>query len=143
MARSAGLFDLDERYAALSTTGYPLERLSGAVEALFARLDAHLKERGYLATGGRTTDASIIDAPRQRNTDGRPAGPVEHRLIGLGRHSIGGFQREVQRLKQTVSHFWRQADLARRPTQSRPELSVPRRPAPRPDHQKREQRHAA
>ncbi len=40
-----------------------------AVEALFARFDAHVKERGYLAMGGQMIDASIIEAPRQRNTD--------------------------------------------------------------------------
>jgi transposase, IS5 family len=40
-----------------------------AVAALFARFDAHLRERGYLAMGGQMIDASIIAAPRQRNTD--------------------------------------------------------------------------
>jgi len=40
-----------------------------AVDALFARFDAHLKEQGYLAMGGQMIDASIIEAPRQRNTD--------------------------------------------------------------------------
>lgn len=42
---------------------------AGAVEALFARFDAHLKEQGYLAMGGQMIDASIIEAPRQRNTN--------------------------------------------------------------------------
>jgi len=158
MARQPGLFDLDERYAALSKSGDPLERLSAvvdfemfraeldralarsdrsrggrppfdavlmfktlilqslygladeqtefqirdrlsfmrflgldlhgrvpdartiwlfrehltkarAVEALFARFDAHLRDSGYLAMGGQMIDASIIEAPRQRNTD--------------------------------------------------------------------------
>lgn len=158
MAQSPGFFDLDDRYAALSATGDPLERLTAvvdfdmfraaldaalnrsdrakggrppfdavlmfkvlvlqslyglsdeqtefqvrdrlsfmrflgldlhgrvpdartiwlfretltkaqAVEALFARFDAHLKEQGYLAMGGQMIDASIIEAPRQRNTD--------------------------------------------------------------------------
>jgi IS5 family transposase len=159
MSSGPGLFDLDERYAALSATGDPLDRLSSAVDfemfrpaldatlkrsdrskggrppmdavlmfkvlvlqslygladeqtefqirdrlsfmrflgldlhgrvpdartiwlfretltrakavdALFARFDAHLKERGYLAMGGQMIDASIIEAPRQRNADG-------------------------------------------------------------------------
>ena len=158
MARPPGLFDLDERYAALSKSGDPLERLSAvvdfemfraeldmalarserskggrppfdavlmfkililqslygladeqtefqirdrlsfmrflgldlhgrvpdartiwlfrehltkarAVEALFARFDSHLRDSGYLAMGGQMIDASIIEAPRQRNTD--------------------------------------------------------------------------
>ena len=40
-----------------------------AIDALFARFDGHLRERGYLAMGGQMIDASIIEAPRQRNTD--------------------------------------------------------------------------
>lgn len=43
---------------------------SGAVERLFKRFDAHLRDAGYLAMGGQMIDASIIEAPRQRNTDG-------------------------------------------------------------------------
>ncbi len=45
---------------------------AGAVEALFNRCDAHLKERGYLAKVIKMIkmiDASNIEAPRQRNTD--------------------------------------------------------------------------
>jgi transposase, IS5 family len=41
----------------------------GAIDALFARFDAHLKSLGYLAMGGQIMDASIIAAPRQRMTD--------------------------------------------------------------------------
>lgn len=41
---------------------------AGAVEALFARFDAHLKASGYLAMGGQIVDASIVPAPRQRNS---------------------------------------------------------------------------
>ena len=40
-----------------------------AVDVLFTRFDAHLRECGYLAMGGQMIDASIIEAPRQRNTD--------------------------------------------------------------------------
>lgn len=42
---------------------------AGAVDGLFARFDARLKAKGYLAMPGQTIDASIIAAPRQRNTD--------------------------------------------------------------------------
>src|SRR3712207_2085066 len=41
---------------------------AGAVEALFARFDAALREAGYLAVGGQIADASIVAAPKQRNT---------------------------------------------------------------------------
>lgn len=162
MAGQPGLFDLDERYAALSRTGDPLERLAAvvdfevfradldtalarsdrskggrppmdavmmfkvlvlqalygladeqtefqirdrlsfmrflgldlhgrvpdartiwlfrelltrakAIDVLFARFDTHLRDRGYLAMGGQMIDASIIAAPRQRNTDAEKA----------------------------------------------------------------------
>ncbi len=42
---------------------------AGAIEELFASFDAHLKGQGYLAMSGQIVDASIIAAPRQRNTD--------------------------------------------------------------------------
>ena len=41
---------------------------AGAVEALFNQFDAYLKERGYLAMGGQIIDATIVPAPRQRNS---------------------------------------------------------------------------
>jgi IS5 family transposase len=41
-----------------------------AIEALFLRYERALTEAGYLAMGGQIVDASIIAAPRQRNTDG-------------------------------------------------------------------------
>lgn len=40
-----------------------------ALEKLFARFDAHLKQAGYLAMGGQIVDASIVAAPRQRMTE--------------------------------------------------------------------------
>lgn len=51
-----------------------------AVDALFARFDAHLKERGYLAMGGQIIHASIIEAPRQRNTDAEKEDLKEGRI---------------------------------------------------------------
>lgn len=40
-----------------------------AVDRLFSRFDAYLKEAGYLAMGGQIVDASIVAPPRQRMTD--------------------------------------------------------------------------
>ena len=42
---------------------------AGAIEDLFGTFDAHLKGQGYLAMSGQIVDASIMAAPRQRNTD--------------------------------------------------------------------------
>lgn len=37
-----------------------------AIDTLFARFDARLRDQGYLAMGGQIVDASIIAAPRPR-----------------------------------------------------------------------------
>jgi len=42
---------------------------AGAVDALFRRFDAALKAAGYLAMGGQIVDATIVAAPKQRNTE--------------------------------------------------------------------------
>ncbi|MCI0755754.1 IS5 family transposase [Teichococcus vastitatis] len=46
---------------------------TGAVEALFARFDATLRASGYLAMGGQIVDATIVAAPKQRNTEAERA----------------------------------------------------------------------
>jgi len=43
---------------------------AGAVENLFERFDRHLARAGYLAMGGQIVDATIVAAPKQRNSDG-------------------------------------------------------------------------
>src|ERR687894_2758226 len=42
---------------------------AGAVDALFAHFDTMLRSAGYLAMGGQIIDASIVTAPKQRNTE--------------------------------------------------------------------------
>ena len=42
----------------------------GALERLFERLDQAIKEAGYLPMSGQIVDASLVAAPRQRNTKG-------------------------------------------------------------------------
>jgi IS5 family transposase len=41
---------------------------AGLIEELFARFGQHLQAKGYIARGGQIIDASIVAAPRQRNT---------------------------------------------------------------------------
>ena len=41
---------------------------AGAVEGLFDQFDSYLKAKGYLAMGGQIIDATIVPAPRQRNS---------------------------------------------------------------------------
>lgn len=42
---------------------------AGAIQALFDRFDAALRANGYIAMSGQIVDASLIAAPKQRNTD--------------------------------------------------------------------------
>ncbi|MCQ0988816.1 IS5 family transposase [Jiella marina] len=42
---------------------------AGAIKNLFARFDKHLAKAGYLAMGGQIVDATIVAAPKQRNTE--------------------------------------------------------------------------
>jgi len=46
---------------------------AGTVDALFAQFDAMLRQAGYLAMGGQIVDASIVAAPKQRNTEAEKA----------------------------------------------------------------------
>ncbi len=46
---------------------------SGALDDLFGRLDRAITAAGYLPRGGQIVDASLVAAPRQRNTDAEKA----------------------------------------------------------------------
>jgi transposase, IS5 family len=46
---------------------------AGAIDNLFARFDKHLSKSGYLAKGGQIVDATIIQAPRQHNSQDEKA----------------------------------------------------------------------
>jgi IS5 family transposase len=42
---------------------------AGTIKPLFAWFDAALREAGYIAMGGQIVDASLISAPKQRNSE--------------------------------------------------------------------------
>lgn len=46
---------------------------AGAIQGLFDRFDRTLREAGYLAMSGQLLDATIVAAPKQRNSDGEKA----------------------------------------------------------------------
>jgi IS5 family transposase len=66
---------LSDRVPDAKTIWLLRERLTkaGAVETLFARFDAMLRERGYIPMSGQIVDASLVAAPRQRNTNAEKA----------------------------------------------------------------------
>lgn len=51
-----------------------------AIDKLFTRFDAALKERGYLAMGGQIIDATVVPAPKQRNTEAEKTAIKEGRV---------------------------------------------------------------
>jgi IS5 family transposase len=57
-------------------------RLDGkpAIEVLFARFEAALSAAGFLAKGGQIIDATIVAAPKQRNTEGEKRDIKEGRI---------------------------------------------------------------
>jgi hypothetical protein len=65
----------------LYPTGADASEVAGkpAFTVLFKRFEVALAAAGFLATGGQIIDASIVAAPKQRNTDG------EKRQIREGR----------------------------------------------------------
>ncbi|MCU0987958.1 MAG: IS5 family transposase [Acetobacteraceae bacterium] len=66
---------------------------AGAVERLFARFDATLRAAGYLAMGGQIVDATIVAAPKQRNTE------AERAAIKAG-HIPEGWAEKPAKLRQ-------------------------------------------
>jgi transposase len=63
-------FDLGAPTPDANTIRLFRERLTqaGALDALFADFDRCLRTRGYLPMGGQIVDATLVAAPKQRNT---------------------------------------------------------------------------
>jgi transposase, IS5 family len=55
---------------------------AGALDTLFADFDRQLKERGYLAMGGQIVDATLVAAPKQRNTQAEKDAIKEGKTAG-------------------------------------------------------------
>jgi transposase, IS5 family len=58
------------------------ERLTKAeaIEALFIRFDLAIREAGYIPMSGQIVDASLVSAPKQRNTDAEKKDVKEGRI---------------------------------------------------------------
>src|SRR5246127_4874871 len=53
---------------------------AGAIKRLFEQFDAMLRQAGYIAMSGQIIDASLVAAPRQRNTDDEKKAIKEGRI---------------------------------------------------------------
>ena len=66
-----------------------------AIEALFERFDGALSAAGFLAMSGQIIDASIVAAPKQRNTDGEKRDIKASRIPHNGRQSLPSCARKT------------------------------------------------
>ena len=73
---------------------------AGAVEDLFGRFDGYLKEKGYLAMGGQMIDATIVAAPRQRNSR------EENEAVKAGRTPEGWDQQPAKDRQKDKDARW-------------------------------------
>jgi len=67
-----------------------------APEALFADFDRQLREHGYLAIGGQIVDATLVAAPKQRNTE------AEKSAIKAGKTAAEIWPGEPARLRRRI-----------------------------------------
>ena len=102
------------------------ERLirAGATEELFATFDRELRRSGYLAMGGQIVDATLVSAPKQRNTDD------EKQAIKAGRRAAEIRPDQPTKAAQTDTQArWTVKTVRRREpagTQRRlPEIAIP------------------
>ena len=72
-------FDLGAATPDANTIRMFRERLTqgGALDMLFTDFDRQLKERGYLPMGGQIVDATLVAAPKQRNSEPEKAAVKE------------------------------------------------------------------
>jgi len=73
---------------------------TGAVERLLAQFDATLRAAGYLAMGGQIVDATIVAAPKQRNTE------AERAAIKAGQIPEGWTERPAKLRQKDCDARW-------------------------------------
>jgi hypothetical protein len=74
-----------------------------AIKPLFDRFDAALRAAGYIAMGGQIVDASLIAAPKQRNTEDEKVA-IKGREEALDRVEPGSrYRREMERPSRVTS----------------------------------------
>jgi hypothetical protein len=61
---------------------------AGAVDVLFRRFDELLRASGFLAMSGQIVDATIVAAPKQRNTKEEKQALSDGRILRTGRTSL-------------------------------------------------------
>jgi len=73
---------------------------AGLVEKLFARFGQHLQAKGYIARGGQIVDATIVAAPKQRNSR------EENEAIKAGKTPKGWEQQPAKNAQKDKDARW-------------------------------------
>jgi transposase, IS5 family len=68
---------------------------AGLIDKLFERFGQHLEAAGYIARGGQIIDATIVSAPKQRNTkEENEVIKVDKTLKGREKHPAKNAQKD-------------------------------------------------
>ena len=94
-----------------------------AVDNLFARFDRHLTKAGYLAMGGQIVDATIVAAPKQRNTDAEKAAIKAGKIPDEWKHKPAKLRQKDRDARWTVKFSKAKVDENGKPRQR--DIAVP------------------
>jgi hypothetical protein len=75
-----------------------------AIEVLFKRFDGMLNQSGFIAMGGQIIDATIVAAPRQRNTEAQKKDIKEGRIPEDWKKSRAKLAQKDRDARWTVKH---------------------------------------
>ena len=73
---------------------------AGLIDKLFERFGQHLEAKGYIARGGQIVDATIVSAPKQRNTRD------ENEAIKAGRAPEGWEKKPAKNAQKDTDARW-------------------------------------
>jgi IS5 family transposase len=97
-----------------------------AIEKLFARFDTVLTDRGYLAKGGQIIDASVVPAPKQRNTAEEKAAIKEGRIPEGWKDKPAKLRHKDRDARWTVKYTKARVKAGADPKATRPvDLAIP------------------
>jgi IS5 family transposase len=77
---------------------------AGAIKTLFERFDATLRQSGYIAMAGQIVDASLIAAPRQRNTQDEKKAIQDGRIPDDGKDKPAKLRQKDRDARWTVKY---------------------------------------
>ena len=93
---------------------------AGAIKGLFERFDAALRTAGYIAMSGQIVDASLVAAPRQRNTDEEKKAIKEGRVPDGWKARPGKLRQKDRDARWTVKF----SKAKERPDGTRPPVDI-------------------